>query len=255
MKKLPFLLALFFLAVLSACHDHNESTNSSLTVTYKANFASEQLTKYKNYAYGTSAIPLQFSRFSTYLSDIELLKSDGTSHRLTEIEFINFTPDNASSDLSATPAITYTDVPEGDYTGLRIGYGVKGSLNAQNPADYKTGHPLAREDEYWSGWDSYIFNKIEGKADSENNGSLDIALLYHCGSDAVYKVFEFAEPIHVHAGDNALAVNFDLEQVFRMDDGTYYDIVTNFYTSNNPDDVTVAQVLTHNFEKATTVTQ
>ncbi len=253
MQKLTLLLALFALAVLPACKDHGDETGLDLTVTYKSSFAGEQLTKYKDYPFGNTDFPLQFSHFSTYLSDIELIKSDGSAHRLAEVEFINFTPDNASSDLSATPAITYKNVPEGDYTGLRIGYGVKPSLNAKRPVDFEGSHPLAKEGEYWGGWESYIFTKIEGKADSDKNGPYDISLLYHCGSDAVYKVYEFDVPIQVHAGHPGVSVDFDLKKIFTQGDGSHYDIVTNFYTSSNPADVTVAQALMHNFERATTV--
>ncbi|MDO8366332.1 MAG: hypothetical protein Q7T20_06010 [Saprospiraceae bacterium] len=256
MKKLTLLLGLFALAFLPACKDNEEGgPKADFTVTFKSNFAGEQLTKYKSYAFGAAGIPLQFTRFSTYLSDIELLKADGSSHRLAEIEYIDFTPENASSDLSATPAITYSNVPEGEYTGLRIGYGVKPWLNSKTYNDFPIGHPLAKEIEYWSGWTSYIFTKIEGKADSDNNGTLDVSLLYHCGSDAVYKVYAFDLPIHIHTGQPGISVNFDLEKIFTMDDGSFYDIVTNFYTSHDPNNVVVAQVLMHNFKKATTVTQ
>ena len=91
MKKYLLLPALFAIALLSACHDHGEDgAKADFTITYKSSYGGEQLTKYKDYSFGTTGFPLQFSRFSTYLSDIELLKSDGTSHRLAEIEFINF---------------------------------------------------------------------------------------------------------------------------------------------------------------------
>lgn len=255
MQKLILLLALFAAACLPACHDHNEDAAADFTVTFKATFDGDQLTKYKDYPYGPTAYPLQFSHFTTYLSDIELLKSDGTTQLLSEIEFVNFTPDNAPSDLSATPIITYKNVPEGEYTGLRIGYGVKPSLNAKKPSGYATDHPLAKEGEYWPGWNSYIFNKIEGQGDADNNDTFDHFLLFHCGSDAVYKVYSFDQPIHVHAGQPGASVVFDLKKVFTMADGTAYDIVTNFATSNNPSNVTVAQVLMTNFEKATAVGQ
>ncbi|MBL7808966.1 MAG: hypothetical protein JNN28_14185 [Saprospiraceae bacterium] len=257
MQKQTFLIAFLAAALLfSACHEHdNDGPKTNFTVNFSASFSGERLTKYKDYPFGANQIPLQFNLFSTYLSDIELVSADGSTHRLAEVEYLNFNPDNAPSDLSVIRDITYTNVPEGDYTGIRIGYGVKAALNAKNPADFANNHPLALEGEYWNGWDSYIFTKVEGKTDSDKNGSYDIALLYHCGSDAVYKVYTFNTPVHVHAGEPALNVNFDLEKLFIMDDGSYYDIVTNFYTSNDPADVSVAQVLMHNFEKATSVTQ
>jgi hypothetical protein len=257
MTHRTFLLVLFSGLLFSACdkkHTHEE-TGVPFTIAYKAVYDGDQLTKYKSYPYGPAAYPLQFSRFSTYLSDLELIKSDGSTHRLAEIEWVEFTPDNASNDLSAVPTITYPNVPEGEYTGLRIGFGVKPSLNAKVPANFPNNHPLARELEYWSGWDSYIFNKIEGQGDADNNGAFDHFLLYHCGSDAVYKVYDFDLPIHVHAGEPGLQVVFDLKKLFLLDDGSYYDIVTNHATSNNPSDISVALVLMNNFKKATNVSQ
>lgn len=255
MQKLTLLLALFALSVFPACDPKTEGPTADFTVTFKTTFDGEQLTKLKTYPYGPTGFPLQFTHFDTYLSDIELLKSDGTAHRLSEIEFLNFTPSNASSDLSATPAITYRNVPEGEYTGIRIGYGVKPSLNAKNPADFPSNHPLAIEGEYWNAWDSYLFNRIEGKADADKNGSFEVAMLYHCGSDAVYKVYSFDQAIHVHSGQPGISVVFDLKKVFTLADGSAYDIATNFATSNSPSNLIVAQVLMANFEKATQVEQ
>lgn len=255
MHNLRYLLLFFPLAFFAACDPKQEGPSADFTVTYKSTYDGEQLTKYKDYPYGPAGYPLHFSRFSTYLSDIELIKSDGSTHRLAEIEFLNFTPDNAGSDLSVTPAITYKNVPEGEYAGIRIGYGVKPSLNAKRPADFPASNPLSLEGEYWPGWNSYIFTKIEGKADADQNGMYEVALLYHCGSDPVYKTYEFATPIHIHNGAAAATVVFDLKQVFTMADGSAYDIVTNFATSNNPSDVSVAQVLMTNFEQATSVEQ
>lgn len=261
MQKLTYLLLLVALAAFPACDGHNHSSDgpaTDFTLTFKAMYDGGQLVKNQNYPYGQTGYPVFFNQFSTYVSDVELLKSDGTSHRLTESEFVDFTPNGAPSAVSATPAFTYSNVPEGDYTGIRIGFGVKPALNAKKPADFPANHPLAKESEYWNGWKSYIFTKIEGQGDEDNNATPDHFLIYHCGSDPVYKVFDFQTPISVHAdhpGHDGAAVVLDLKKIFRMPDSSYYDIVANPITSNAAGNVTVAQVLMANLQNATTVSQ
>ena len=250
MKKLTFLLSFFTLFVLSSCGDQGtQDIGVNFDITFKATFDGMQLEKNKDYQLGS--IPFFFEASRMYLSDITLL--DGSKEiLLSEVEYLDFTPSNATF---ATPKITFKNVPEGEYTGIRIGYGVKPSLNAKRPSNFPAGHPLAVENDYWSGWNSYIFTTLDGKADSDNNGSKNLSLAYHCGSDAVYKTFEFAQPIHVHDGQPGARVTFDMKKFLTLPDGTFYDIVAHPATSNSASDVSVAQALMANFGRATTVEQ
>lgn len=248
MKKIILLLALF--AFFTSCgEDGTDETGVNFDITFKATFDGVQFEKNKDYQLG--AIPLFFEAYRMYLSDITLLNGNEET-LISEVEYLDFTPANATF---ATPTITFRNVPEGAYTGIRIGYGVKPSLNAKTPADFPAGHPLAVEADYWSAWDSYIFSVLDGKADPENDGSKNLSLAYHCGSDAVYKTFEFQAPIHVHQGEQGARVTFDVKQLFTLADGSLYDIVAHPATSNSASDVTVAQALTANFGRATTIEQ
>jgi hypothetical protein len=249
MKNIARLLTLFSLAFLFSCHEHDENTGVDFDITFKATFDGAQLEKNKDYQFGS--IPMFVEACRMYLSDITLLNGNDEIV-ISEIEYLDFTPTNA---VFATPTITFKNVPEGEYTGIRLGYGVKPSLNAKRPSNFPAGHPLAIENDYWSGWNSYIFSTLDGKADPDNNGSKNLSLAYHCGSDPVYKSFEFAHTIHVHAGEAGAKVSFDMKKFLTLEDGTLYDIVTNPATSNSVGNVTVAQALTANFGRATTIEQ
>ncbi|MFN0216130.1 MAG: MbnP family protein [Saprospiraceae bacterium] len=250
MKNSTLLLTIFALFMWSSCGDQGaEETGIDFDITFKATFDGAQLEKSKDYQLGS--IPLFFEACRLYVSDITLLNGD-KEILLSEIEYFDFTPANATF---ATPTITFNNVPEGQYTGIRIGYGVKPDLNAKTPSYFRAGHPLAVETDYWSSWNSYIFSTLDGKADSDNNGSKNLSFAYHCGSDAVYKTFEFTVPIHVHEGEAGARVTFDIKKFLTMADGTLYDIVANPATSNTLGNVTVAQALMANYGRATSVEQ
>lgn len=251
MKKILLFFALAAMSAFSSCGDQGAVDDSGVDfpITFKAVFGSQAFEKSKEYTFGS--IPLFFESNRMYLSDITLLNGS-KEIVLSEIEYLDFTPSNASS---ASPVITYKNVPEGAYTGIRIGYGVKPELNAQTPANFPAGHPLSFETDYWSGWKSYIFSVLDGKADPDLDGVKNLSLAYHCGSNAVYKTIEFNQPIHVHSGEPGLSITFDFKEFLTLSDGSLYDIVAHPATSNSASDVSVAQVLTANFERATKIEQ
>ncbi|MEI6411046.1 MAG: MbnP family protein [Bacteroidota bacterium] len=251
-----FLFVSLFVTLLSACKNNDVSDpvtpTADFNISFDAQYDGSRLVKYQKLVYNN--YPLELTRFALFLSDVTLLKSNG-EQVLTESAYLNFTPDTAVSDVSAILKYTFKNVPEGDYTGIKIGYGVKPSDNAKNPADFPPTSPLYNEIEYWLGWKSYIFCKIEGEGDKDSNGQFDHFLVYHCGGSGVYKTFTFNQPIHVHAGDPGLKVSFDLKKLFIMDDGRYYNLVTNPVTSNNKDSLRVANDIMSKFGKATSIVQ
>lgn len=253
--KNPFLIMLLAGAAwLSACKDKNtpEGPTSDLTVTFKALYDGQPLEKYKVYDYDTYKV--QFSRFNAFLSNITLFNANGSAV-LSDINWVDFTPDTASGNLAVAVPVTFKNVPEDTYSGMRIGFGVPAAMNAKQPKDYPAGHPLSRENEYWLGWKSYIFSKIEGQVDLDNDKVYDAGLVYHCGSDAVYRSYAFNTPIQVAPGAKA-TVEIDLKKIFNPG-GAWFDLSqqANQLTSNDAGNVVVATVLVNNFGVATTVKQ
>ncbi|MEQ1744763.1 MAG: MbnP family protein [Saprospiraceae bacterium] len=251
MKKIFFSSLFFALLTLSGCLD--EPAASDVTITFKAVYDGQPLEKYKQYDYDTYRV--QFTRFNTFMANIGLISGNSVL-ALSDIGWVDFTPDSAPTDKAVDVSATFSGVPDGTYSGLHLGYGVPKALNALQPKDFAAGHPLSRENEFWLGWGSYIFNKIEGQVDLNNNGVFDGGLIYHCGSDAVYREYEFYLPITVGPGARNIVVEFDLKKLFVIS-GTWLDLNDpyNHITSNDANDVVIAKKLMDNFDTATTVKQ
>lgn len=253
-NKLLLLSALVVLAALSGCDPKEEPiTGIDFGVTFKATYDGAQLEKNKDYMHGS--YPLLFVRYRLYLSDITLLKADGGEVKISDAEYLDFTPDSGASDMSVTPTITFKNVPEGMYDGIRIGFGVNPANNAKRPSDFADGTPLSIETDYWLAWKSYIFMVLDGKADPDIDGTKNLAFSYHCGSDAAYKVFTFNEHIHVEQGHQGIGIEFDIRKLFTNSDGSLYDIETNPSTSNSANDPRVAIEFMGKLGNATTIKQ
>lgn len=253
-KLLPLLLAAVLLSGISACKDKEETVPGiDFDITFKATYDGNQLEKDKDYFFGS--FPIHFVRYRLYLADITLLKEDGGEVRISEAEYLDFTADNGASNMTLTPKITFKNVPEGMYSGIRIGYGVKPSLNAKQPSDFKSDSPLSIETDYWLAWQSYIFMVLDGKADPEGDGTKNLNFSYHCGADPVYRVFTFNEHIHVAQAHPGIGIEFDVRRLLTNEDGSLYDIVSNPNTSNSQNDTRVSSALMDRYGSATTIKQ
>lgn len=257
MKNMRLIFVLVAATILGGClgtKDPVLGPSSDFKLTFKAQYDGQPLVKNTNYDYDTYRV--RFTRFNTYLSDITLLK--GTEEvRLSDVEWVDFTPSSAVTDAAVEVPVTFNNVPDGDYTGIRIGYGVRPDLNARKPNNFSAGHPLSLENEYWLGWGSYIFTKIEGSVDLNNNDVADGGLIYHCGADATYRTFTFNQPITVGQGA-AATVSFDLKKLFETaQNGNWLDLNNpyNQITSNDVNDVVIAELLMNRFGDATKVSQ
>lgn len=249
MKNYALLLLLLTAIAFSSCKDNDDPVTQpdNFTLTFRATYDGNLLEKYKNYPYGDKVI--LFDKFNTYLSDITLVNGT-TEVKLSDIEWVNFTPDLTPDDKSVEVTYKFT-VPDGNYTGIKLGYGVKADLNAKSPSDFPTDHPLYVESEYWSGWKSYIFTKIQGEVDLDGNDTTETNIFYHCGSDPVYNVATINGSIPV-AGTGALVVEFDLKKMFTFD-GQLLDltIVSNQLTSHDASNIALGQKMMSNFKNAT----
>ncbi len=249
MKNYALLLLLFTAFAFSACKDDPPApaNQDNFTLTFRATYDGELLEKYKNYPYGDRVVT--FDKFNTYLSDITLLNGS-EELKLSDIEWVDFTPDFAPDNKAVEVTFKY-DVPDGDYTGVKIGYGVKADLNAKSPANFAPEHPLYLESEYWSGWDSYIFSKIQGDVDLDGDNTAETVIFYHCGSDAVYNVGTMTENISV-SGDHEMVIEFDLKKLFTFD-GQLLDLTvqSNRTTSHDASNIALGQKVMNNFKNAT----
>lgn len=194
MRNYIFFALMLATALFSGCKKDNPTTQ--YTLEFRAEFDGTQLDLAKTYK--LNQIDVQFTRFNLFLCDLTLVKEDGTEHLLSEVEFINFTPDNDQTSILEPIKVKFV-APSGNYKSLKIGYGLNNKLNAKSPNEYSVSHPLAKaESEFWDGWQSYIFMKIEGRGQTNPDPDPEVSMVYHCGSDAVYRT-----------GTKQIALNLD----------------------------------------------
>lgn len=251
MKNYWILPALLLLAA-AGCKDDGTVAPAApdFKVTYSVTYDGEQLEKEKDYPYDDFTV--RWAQFRLAISDVTLLKG-AEEVRLSESEYFDFTPDNSPTNLSrAIEQIYQGKVLPGEYTGVKIGFGVKPELNANKPADYTPEDPLYFAD-YWSAWHSYIFMSVIGAANFDNTGGQDVDLIYHCGGNQCYQVFTFDHPITVTTDGGEMSVAFDLKKLFTTAAGVPYDIQTTPTFSHNSDDVLLMEELMSHFQGATSV--
>lgn len=256
MKNLFFLLAATSLFLLGGCKKDEtkpQPQTKEVTVFLKATWDGQPLEQAKDYVWeGTKVFDIQ--RFTLYLSDIELTKA-GANTRLSEIEFFDFFSD-PSSTLAQTKSFK-TKILADKYDGLKIGFGVKPDLNAKQPKDFAAGHPLANEIEYWLGWKSYIFSKIEINADLDNSPAVkETFLSYHAGSATKRDVYRTGQQsVSVDLSDKSeFTLEIDLKKLFTLN-GKMLDITVpdNQVTGGTPSDLGMAEILMENFINAVVV--
>ena len=246
MKRILFAILPLFLLVTSCDKDDQ---NGTVELHFLATYDGAPLVMLEPYDY-TEGISILFQRFNFYLSDVALLK-DGKETDVLDIDFVEFDGiDDANKAMEGVALPTWFEVPAGDYDGIRIGLGVPAGLNATQASDYPSTHPLGMVSHYWQDWNSYIFTMINAKIDTNADGLHDDgSVLYHCGSDEVYRSKTVNLPISVREGENSrITFTVDLKDLFKDGNG-YLDVVAKPNT-HNINDLAVANQVMDNFRDA-----
>jgi hypothetical protein len=142
-----------------------------------------------------------------YLSNIVLIKSDGSEYPLTgKVILVN--PANQDYEL--------TNVPVGSYKGFKFMVGLDSATNHSDPTTYAASNPLAIQTPgiHWSWNSGYIFMMIEGKVDTTlaNTGTPNFDMFYHIGLDSYKRTIDFStEAFTVTSGsDQEIGIQFNL---------------------------------------------
>ena len=163
-------------------------------------------------------------------SDLELVGSGSsmTSKMLSPVESVSFGDIQSEEEALAGYALRFNDIETGSYSGLQFGLGVSPELNATQPSDYTPSEPLAQVSTYWEASSSYIYTKIEGNADLDNDGQFgeeEEKLTYHLGATELF--LKRTLPANIEIRENAtttIVVNVDLLKALQnAADGTFID--------------------------------
>lgn len=207
-------------------------------------YGGEKLEYFKPVVYPTGDSIL-FTRVSFYISDLTF-----DDKKVKNIDFWNL--EKAASDTSSIEGFIYEiNAPTGNYNKINFNLGVPAEMNAMQPADFTSGSPLAKPDEYWNAWNSYIFTKIEGRIDLDDNPDFEQPVLLHFGSDESLMTFSFDKNFEVTNPRGIIEFDLDLKKVFEQD-GKIYDIAST-PTTHSLEQIPQIIELKNNMEKAITI--
>jgi hypothetical protein len=178
---------------------------------------------------------IRVDQFLSYISQIFLVKDDGTEILLKDFYLANF-----ENDLS----LDFT-VPAGHYSGLKLGLGIPASYNKhEDPAQYPSSHPLSvagSQGMFWYWNTGYIFTKFEGKIDTTGTPDAELldSFLFHIGDDPYYRELQFtALDLQVPAnGQSQIALTIQVDQILAPVAGSSLDLATNAVTHTSEQDV------------------
>lgn len=217
LKQFPVLLMGIILLSGAGCKEKDPDGPAETEVTLKVGFryGSQNLVYGQEYIYDTDKkIKIELVKF--YVSKPALRNSAG--------EWVPFDTEYFLVDLDH-PQLAAGKFPKGTYTALQFGVGVDNSRNIQSdpqaiPAtDYPTDHPLNAGADMWWGWATgYIFVKVEGRIDVNNNGSYvdvdDKTVSYHPGVSDLYRTVTLEKTYTVEGETSDINVSLDVEKLF-----------------------------------------
>ncbi|MEM9052362.1 MAG: MbnP family protein [Bacteroidota bacterium] len=217
MKNFSLLLIAVFL--LAGCNDDEESSpESKVFVTFNPRAGGEDLQLGETHT-NMMDYPYSVSLMKFFISNIELITTDGTSIELSDIEIIDIGENKRTLEFT---------VPEGNYTGVRYDLGVPAEMNGVNDstfstAQYPAGHPLNEQTTqmYWQVSAGYKFFSFEGRYDIEpNDGLLPNTFLFHTGHDVLFReVGFFSKELDLSSGGNGLfEFAVDVDSIFVTSD-------------------------------------
>lgn len=247
MKKLNnsiySLVLISFVLIFASCNKNGDRLDSDLTVNFQmkvngANFGIGD--SYEN----PDGAQIKYETFQFYLSDIQIVNSDGEQRLMSEIALFKFNGDGlASIDFK---------VPHGQYNSVTFGIGVKKSLNEADPSVYAIdGHPLnITENTYW-GWTSkYRFVMSEGRYDAENDGIYEGTFVYHTGYESSYRTLSLNKDFKIKKkDDHELNFTVDIYQFLDKAGNRVNPLETPFYHGST-EDLYITEKLSDNMQGA-----
>jgi len=253
MRKYYALILVSLIFFAASCEKNNKPLElvGDFDLSFKAKFGDEALIMNKEYIYN-GVLPIVFSKFNFYISDLSLLKNDCVSgqEELSEVELVDFSEININAE-SAEKGFTlkFKNVPKGDYVGVRMGIGVAPELNREDPSVFSASHPLGNPSQYWEGWKSYIFSKVEGRADTDDDGSLDLGFAYHMGGNTAFREVCLLKDMSLVEDELTMAyLALDLEKLF-INNTDVFDI-ENTPGTHTEEGLNTSVLLMDNFEEA-----
>ena len=210
------LLAITFIFMSCKKEKDDETTPVPTNTEQKLSFHLHNMVGSGVASYGatfqdSSGRKFNISDFRYYISNVVLIKNDGSEYPLTGKVLL---ADPATQDYDLA------NVPVGTYNGFKFMMGLDSSINYSDPTVYPITNPLSIQTPsiHWSWSIGYIFMKLEGQVDTTlmANGPVDYSYFYHIALDDMKRTIDFSnEAFTISSGsDKEIALKFDLLKAF-----------------------------------------
>lgn len=231
------LFSVFSVCLFISCGSDN---TPSVELNFKLEYDGNPLVMFQDVTYPNGEI-MQMKRVSFFVSDMTLSDAAGNSEVVSEVEYLDMTDSHISVE-GATEGLSLnlgsTDLT--DVNQLRFNVGLNEAQNATVPEDYRSTSPLSRSAEYWRSWESFVFIKLEGIIDYNQNGITDNgeSFTLHLGSNAVMR------PISLNVNDlsDPIDITIDIRDIFQDEAGEVYDITGEGARLHTLDDPTLVRM-------------
>lgn len=202
---------------LERVYSYTHQPTGDLLFNVKLEYQGQPLVIFDDYVYPDGK-KLNFTRVSFYTSDLKL---DETL--VSEVDFHNLTNSHSTAELAEIGySMLYENVPLGSYSEVSFNIGVPAELNAKDPGEFPSGHPLAKPAENWFSWKSFIFLKIEGNIDFNNDDVKEAGFALHTGSDEALRKIRIDYPIEVFSSvQREVNLTFDIYDLFNGPERIY----------------------------------
>ncbi len=255
MKKIvPILFAITLVSMASKCKDTAEPpccaippVRGILEMNFKATYTNKPLVINQIYDYNGKKI--KFSKLQFFLtSDTNYFtKPIGQADKVPVVNLVDFTKLENSEEANKGILLPIS-VPNGAHTLINFNIGIDKKTNTKSPRDFKFPDGMADSGNFWPPWASYIFVKLEGAIDNDDNGTLETGITLHTGGDEVLTNLQFKKNYQIEDLKTTTA-NFELnvtELVKNID-------LTTVNSTHQVGSIPIMKIMMGNFATALTV--
>lgn len=223
MKSLRILLLPIIATgiLLTGCDSSatGENETASVSLFLQPVFDGAPLSSDLSTVYDLNGTAITFNTARFYVSEIELVKEDGSTFALQDDPVTVPAKDENDTDITHTVedmivlvkhdlGTTHYDLgelPAGSYTGIRYKIGIDGLNNRVDASQVPAGHALAKQTDrnnHWNWSAGYQYIRLDGLVDSDDDGTPDEVWETHLGTTNFLSEISQSMDFELHDGDD-----------------------------------------------------
>ncbi len=219
--KTLFSLLLLSILVLSSCRKDEPNDHATTSKVYI-----NVVNKFDGNPLANNDTLVDGHGHSFYLNPVDL------KMYLSGITFDNIAVDGQALVGADDGQYYIGELRSGDYSKISIGIGLDSVLNASDPVTFESSHPLSyNQGMYWVWATKYRFFKVQGVADVDGDNVFDDGVVYHIGTNQLYRTTEFTKSITAKDGKDVV-INLEIDW-YRFFDGLNLSSELNTHTTSD----------------------